>query len=155
MDIKDKLTKAFYKSEFWCKKSAPDICIICGVVGITLATVMACKATTKAKDILEDRERSLNDMDECLAATLDYDDDDYKNDKKITNVHTAMSFAKLYAPSVGLWLVSLGCIVESHNILKKRNVALAAAYSTMDSTFRFYRKNVVDRFGDKVDKEMR
>ena len=40
-------------------------------------------------------------------------------------------------------------------ILKRRNVALAAAYTAVDKGFKKYRANVVDRFGEKVDKELR
>lgn len=45
--------------------------------------------------------------------------------------------------------------LASHNILKKRNVALAAAYATVDKTFKEYRNRVVERFGAEVDKELR
>ena len=38
---------------------------------------------------------------------------------------------------------------------KKRNLALVAAYTAVDKGFKDYRKNVVDRFGERVDKELR
>lgn len=63
--------------------------------------------------------------------------------------------SKLYAPAVALGTLSIASIVASHNILKKRNVALAAAYATVDKTFKEYRNRVVERFGAEVDKELR
>ena len=46
------------------------------------------------------------------------------------------------APAVALGTLSIASIVASHNILKKRNVALAAAYATVDKTFKEYRKYI-------------
>ena len=39
--------------------------------------------------------------------------------------------------------------------MHKRNAALAAAYAAVDKGFKNYRKNVVDRFGEDIDKELR
>jgi hypothetical protein len=44
--------------------------------------------------------------------------------------------------------------VASHNILHKRNVALAAAYATVDKSLKEYKNRVVDRFGKEVDQEL-
>ena len=52
-------------------------------------------------------------------------------------------------------ICSVVCILASHGIIKKRNVALSAAYAVVDSGFKDYRKNVIDRFGEEIDKELR
>ena len=41
------------------------------------------------------------------------------------------------------------------NHLKKRNIALAAAYTTIDTTFKDYRERVIERFGEEVDKQLK
>ena len=84
-----------------------------------------------------------------------YSQDDAKKDTTITYVQTAMKVTKLYAPSVILCASSLGCLLASNNILKKRNAALSAAYMTVDKSFKEYRKRVADRFGEEVEKEIR
>ena len=43
----------------------------------------------------------------------------------------------------------------SHNILRKRNVALAAAYTAVDKGFKEYRERVIERFGKEVDRELK
>ena len=43
----------------------------------------------------------------------------------------------------------------SHYILRKRNIALAAAYATIDKGFKEYRKRVIDRFGERIDYELK
>ena len=44
---------------------------------------------------------------------------------------------------------------SSNRILSKRNVALAAAYTAVDKSFKEYRSRVVERFGKQLDKELR
>ena len=66
-----------------------------------------------------------------------------------------MKFAKLYAPAVMLGAASIASILASHNIMKKRNVALAAAYAAVDKSFKDYRDRVIERFGEQVEKELR
>ena len=119
---------------------------------------MACKATTKLSDILEDSKEQLDKIKEVAADPAyeeKYSQDDAKKDTTITYVQTAMKVTKLYAPSVILCASSLGCLLASNNILKKRNAALSAAYMTVDKSFKEYRKRVADRFGEEVEKEIR
>ena len=66
-----------------------------------------------------------------------------------------MAFVKLYGPSVMLGTLSVTCILVSNNILRKRNVALGAAYAAVDKGFKEYRSRVISRFGEEVDKELR
>ena len=85
----------------------------------------------------------------------DYTEEDHKKDTLIVYTQTAVKFVKLYGPSIILGTLSLACIVESHNILRKRNVALAAAYATVDKGFKEYRNRVVERFGKEIDHELK
>ena len=84
-----------------------------------------------------------------------YSQEDAKKDLAIVYIQTGVKIAKLYAPAVVLGTISIAGIVASNNILRKRNVALAAAYATVDKSFKEYRSRVVERFGDDVDKELR
>ena len=84
-----------------------------------------------------------------------YSIEDSRKDLTIAYVQTGVKFVKLYGPSVALGVLSLGSLLASNNILRKRNAALAAAYATIDSGFKKYRSRVVERFGDAVDKELK
>lgn len=66
-----------------------------------------------------------------------------------------MELAKIYAPAVVLGAISIASILAAHNILRKRNVALMAAYTAIDNNFKDYRKRVITRFGEKIDKELK
>ena len=81
--------------------------------------------------------------------------EDAKKDLAITYVQTGVKLVKLYAPSVALGVLSITSILASNNILRKRNVALAAAYATVDKSFKEYRNRVIERFGETVDRELK
>ena len=84
-----------------------------------------------------------------------YTEEDSKKDIAKVYVQTGLELAKMYAPSVLLGAASLTCIITSHRIVTKRNVALAAAYATIDQGFKEYRGRVIERFGEDLDKELR
>ena len=156
--MKEKLMKTYKKVELKAIKHSPEILAGVGVVGVVGSLVMACKATTKLSDVLEESKEQLDKIKEVAADPAyeeKYSKDDAKKDTTITYVQTAMKVTKLYAPSVILCASSLGCLLASNNILKKRNAALSAAYMTVDKSFKEYRKRVADRFGEEVEKEIR
>lgn len=145
-----------HKVGFKIKKASPEILVVAGIVGVVTSTVMACRATTKAGDIVTSHN---DDMDKIHQASemknVDYTPEDAKKDTVIVYTQTAVKFIKLYGPSVLIGIASIACIVGSHNILRKRNVALAAAYAAVDKGFKEYRGRVVERFGEELDKELR
>lgn len=156
--MKEKLMKTYKKVELKAIKHSPEILAGVGVVGVVGSLVLACKATTKLSDVLEESKEQLDKIKEVAADPAyeeKYSQDDAKKDTTITYVQTAMKVTKLYAPSVILCVSSLGCLLASNNILKKRNAALSAAYMTVDKSFKEYRKRVADRFGEEVEKEIR
>ena len=156
--MKEKLMKTYKKAELKAIKHSPEILAGVGVVGVVGSLVLACKATTKLSDVLEESKEQLDKIKEVAADPAyeeKYSQDDAKKDTTITYVQTAMKVTKLYAPSVILCASSLGCLLASNNILKKRNAALSAAYMTVDKSFKEYRKRVADRFGEEVEKEIR
>lgn len=156
------LTKAgrlVSKAGLKIKKHSPEIFMVAGVVGTVTSTVLACKATTKVNGILEETKETIDvvhkGMEDGNINGKEYTQDDGKKDLTIVYTQTGVKLAKLYAPAVVLGTVSIASIVTGQHILKKRNIALAAAYTVVDKSFKNYRKNVVERFGQEIDKELR
>lgn len=152
------VSSSFNKMGFKLKKHSPEILVVAGVVGTVVSAVMACKATTKVSDILEKTKEDINSIHNCAAnesLAEEYTPEDVKKDLAIVYVQTGVKLAKLYAPAVALGALSLGSILASNNILRQRNVALAAAYATVDKGFKEYRNHVVERFGEEVDRELK
>lgn len=158
-EIMNKLTRKFHKVGFQLKKHSPEILVIAGVIGGVTAAVMACKATTKAGDILDDTKRQLDvihqGMEDGDIHGTEYTQEDGKKDLAIVYTQTAVKFIKLYGPSVALGTASIVAILAGHNITKKRNAALTAAYATLDGSFKDYRNRVIERFGEELDNELK
>lgn len=138
------------------KKNSPKILMGVGIAGSVVSTVLACKATLKVKDILDEKNETIEQIHNCVEdETVDYNEEDKKKDLTILYAQTGVKLAKLYLPSIALGALSIASIVSGYKILNKRNVALAAAYTVVDKGFKNYRKNVVERFGEEVDRELR
>lgn len=159
-DIFKKAGNAMAKVVAKGKKHSPEILVVAGVAGTVVSAVLACKATLKVGEVAE---KAKDDVERIHAATETgvteagevYTAEDSKKDLTIVYVKTGLNYAKLYAPAVILGALSITGILASNNILRKRNAALAAAYTAVDKGFKEYRGRVVERFGDKVDQELR
>ena len=153
------LTRGFHKVGFTVKKYSPEILIATGVVGAVASTVLACRATTKIGKILEQTKEQTALINKGAETGniegFEYTKEEAKKDLAITYAHTGIKIAKLYAPAVILGALSITSMLASHNILRKRNLALAAAYATIDGSFKEYRGRVIERFGKELDKELR
>ena len=150
----------FNKIGFQIQKKSPELLVAAGIVGVVVSAVMACKATIKASEVAEETKETIDEIHEAEAngvtkAGKDYSAEDTKKDLTTAYIQTGVKYAKLYAPSVILGVASITCIVASHRVLKKRNIALAAAYTTLDKSFKDYRGRVLERFGEQVEKELR
>ena len=157
-EIVKKASSALGKVNIKLRKHIPELLIAAGVVGTVVSTVLACKATTKLSTILDESKGNIETIHKCendKEMEERYSQEDAKKDLAIVYIQTGVKIAKLYAPAVVLGTISIAGIVASNNILRKRNVALAAAYATVDKSFKEYRSRVVERFGADVDKELR
>ena len=153
------VTRTLNKARFQIKKHSPEILIVAGIAGVVTSAVMACKATTKINDILDQTKEEVGKVNDALANEKIpedvYSKEDAKKDLAIIYIQTGVKLAKLYGPSLILGALSITSILASNNILRKRNVALAAAYATIDNSFKEYRGRVIERFGKDLDRELK
>ena len=141
------------------KKHSPEILVIAGIAGTVVSAVIACKATTKVGAILDETKETLDTihggMETGDIQGHEYTAEDGKKDTVMVYAQTGIKLAKLYAPAVILGTLSITSILASNNILRKRNVALGAAYAAIDKSFKEYRGRVIERFGEQVDTELK
>ena len=141
------------------KKHSPEILVVAGIAGTVVSAVLACKATTKVAEILDETKGTLDTIHEGMETGAingqEYTTDDGKKDTVVVYAQTGMKLAKLYGPAIILGTLSITSILASNNILRKRNVALGAAYVAIDKSFKEYRGRVIERFGDQVDTELK
>lgn len=159
LTIPNNVSRTFHNAAFQVKKHSPEILIVAGVVGTVTSAVMACKATLKVNEILDESKKTIDIIHKGTKdgeiEGVTYTEEDGKKDLTIAYVQTGVKLAKLYAPAVALGAVSIFAMVKSNDILRKRNGALAAAYMAVDKGFKEYRGRVVERFGKDLDRELR
>ena len=157
-EIMSKASVALNKIGFGLKKRSPEILVAVGVVGTVVSAVMACKATTKINTILDETKEQLDKIHEYAGnpdVAEKYNAEDAKKDTAIVYGQAGVKLAKLYAPAVGLGILSISSILASNNILRKRNMAISAALAAATQDFKDYRNRVIERFGKEVDHQLR
>lgn len=138
------------------RKHSPVLMFGAGVVTAAASTVFACKATLKVEEVLNETEKKKLDIDYARdTAPEKYSDKDRSQDLVKLRVQTAVNLGKLYAPAIGLGVLSIGLLTGSHVVLSKRNVALTAAYSALEKGFNEYRARVRDELGEDKEREFR
>lgn len=143
------------------QKYSPELLLAGGIVAIVGGTILACKETLKAEEVLDEHYDKLETIDKAAYYSTfhrddepsEYTEEDHKKDLAITYVQTGWNFVRLYAPSVTLISTGIGCILASYGILHKRNVALMAAYKLLETGFGDYRTRVRDELGEEKDRE--
>ena len=157
-EIMTTVSRTFHRTGLKFKKYSPEIFVGAGIVGVVVSAVMACKATTKIDDVLAEQKANIEKTKEYVEKngySEKYTEEDHKKDLTIFYARSAVDLVKLYAPSVAVGSISIAMIISGHHILRKRNVALAAAYATVEKGFKEYRGRVIERFGEELDKELK
>lgn len=144
------------------KKASPDIMIVLGVGGIIAGTILACKATRKLDETLDEVKKDIDQVirensveTESGKLIPKEGEQSYRKAVAKAKIKGGMKIVKLYAPSIGVCALSIASICESHYILKKRNIQMAAAYVAVEEGFDKYRNRVISEFGEDVDRRMR
>ena len=160
LEIMSSMSRSFHKIGFQLKKHSPEILAVAGTIGVIASGVLACKATLKVNEVLEPAKESIDKIHEATEKGVTeagevYSIEDSHKDLTTVYTQTGIKFVKLYGPSVALGVLSITSLLTSNNILRKRNIALAAAYTAVDTSFKNYRSRVVERFGKEIDRELK
>ena len=149
------LRKSFKKAQLTVRKHSPEILMVAGVIGTVAGAVMACKETLELEDVLDECKQEKMELEEQYVMCEEYSEDALKKDQVKLTIKQVAKIVKLYAPSVIMEATSIGVIFASNDIMRKRNASMAAAYATLNSMYKRYRQNVIESYGEEVDKDMR
>lgn len=150
------LTQTLGRQALLVSKHSPRLLFGVGIVGVVATAVSASRATMKLSDTLEEAKVNLNVAKNLVEEEReDYTKEDYRKDVAVVYARAARDVARLYAPAVGIGVISIACLTGSHHILMKRNMALTAAYSALDKGFKAYRRRVVETYGEEEDRRFR
>lgn len=160
-DVSNLITSKVGRQILTVQKYSPTLLFGAGIVGVVGVAVLASRATLKLEDSLIETQK---EKAKILGATFveghgghhkEYSDAERNRDLAVLRVRAAVKIGKLYAPAVGLGVVSVAALTGSHIILNRRNVALTAAYAAIEKGFREYRERVVSEYGADKDRQLR
>lgn len=167
LNILKNVSTSLGKTRFALEKVSPEIFVGAGIGCMVAGTVFACKATLKVDEVIKEKNEYIQKINELKDAVesddpelkeIDeqvYSKEDYKKDILVTYSIAAKKFLKLYWPAILLGAIGTSSILYGHNIISKRNIAIAAAYETVKEGYSEYRKRVVEELGEEADKRFR
>jgi hypothetical protein len=128
------------------QKHSPRILFVAGIAGAVTSTVLACRATLKVSDVIEETSTTIDGIKNDLRQT-----DSYYSDMAWVYGKSALDITRLYAPALVLGSLSIGALTGSHVTLSHRNAGITAAYAAVSKAYDEYRDRVKVAIG--VDKE--
>lgn len=137
-------------------KHSPEILTGFGIAGMIASTILACKETSKAKEILaktNDEFEAIKKVESDEKFKSEYSKEDSIKDKTIILTQTVVGLAKVYGPSVLLGAISIGLILKGNGILRERNSNLSVALVALKEGFEAYRKRIVEKHGSDADED--
>lgn len=145
-------SRTLFKGVYLARKYAPEILTSVGIAGFVVTAVMGAKATLKLEPVVD---KLNDDLTRIKDIQHIHPEADIKRDKIRVYTHAVTSLGKTYGPTVALGIGSAVCIVSAHGIMRRRNVALVAAYQILEKSFTNYRERVIEEYGDDKDLEYR
>lgn len=151
--VPEVISRTVARNSLHLQKASPEILLGVGIVGLVGSTVLACRATLKMSDVLDESKTKIDQ-----ATTLehrDYSESDRSRDLTLIKYQTGIQIVKLYAPAIVVGGLSIYALTSSHNILSRRNAALTAAYAALEKGFDQYRARVIEKYGEEEDRDFR
>lgn len=145
---------------FWFKKHSPEILLVTGIVSFAGSVISACVATKKFDKTVESDKEYIAEFHEELEKVEANDPEQQVLAKKLKSeirkgyAKMGLKIAAIYSPAAILFSLGLGCTLGSHKVMSNRNVALAAAYSTLKTGYDAYRDRIKEKLGEEAEKAL-
>lgn len=137
-------------------KYSPEILTVIGVVGVVTSAVVIAKQTLKLEATVDKAKERIEFVKERKEAEGDlHDEREFKKELTKAQISAMTDVGKLYLPGITLLVGSLTCLITAHGIMRKRNLAMVAAYKALEETFSEYRKKVVETVGEDKERDIR
>lgn len=159
------LSRTMHRQKLVLRKNSPHILFGIGLVGSVTGTVLACRATLRLSETMDEIEHDVSNVREARRALLEegdkpgeydyYSIKDVNRDTALIYVKAAAKLGKLYGPSILVSSLSIGALTGSHITLTRRNTSLAAAYAAMQKAYDDYRERVIAELGPEREAEIK
>jgi Family of unknown function (DUF6353) len=148
------VTRSLANSVVKTKRNSPHIFFAGGVLGIFASTFLACKATLKLEETVDEIR---NDLDKAKSkkhleqTSLLKETQEQTYRRELVHVYgtSAIKIGKLYAPAAILGVASVGALTGSHVQLARRNAALTATLAAVSEAYDKYRSRVREELGEE------
>lgn len=134
---------------------APIIAISVGAAAVLGASVWACKKTLELPDILKEGKEEIENVKNTIPVCAEGPNKEYKQALAKSYFNTGLKIVKLYRGPVIVGVLGLSSITAGTVEFQSRNAALTATVTSLETMYAKYRKNVIERYGEEVDKELR
>lgn len=119
--------------QFW-HKNGSTILTYLGGAGVVATSLLTAKATPKAMRLIEEVEK--------------------EKGEELSKWETVRLTTPTYLPAASVGIATIACIFGANILSKRHQAALTSAYALLDQTFKRYRKEVVDLYGEEEDDEI-
>ena len=144
MKFSDNFIRNLNKLKFSAEKNSPEILIGIGIAAFGATVYYTVRGTVTASEALS-----------CLPEDSDSTDDDNEAQNRSQKLATVSTMVKAYTPAVVCGSVALASFLGSNHMLRNRALSVAAAYATLETGFSEYRKRVIEKYGDDIDRELK
>lgn len=143
LNVVSKVLNKMGKAGLWIRRHAPEIQTGVSVTTSLTGAGFAGWGTLRADKKIKDAKAKLEEIEAMRKDDPDgYSEDDYKHDKLVVKANLAKDVGLSYAPAAACEAVSIFTNINSTRILRKENLALAAAYVALDKSYKAYKDGV-------------
>ena len=152
-NLMGKVGKVAGKAGLKLRKVSPELMLAGGLIAGGAAIVTACMATKKVVEE-EAVKKAHEELDDIQMELLEGTDTEKGKRRESFRVYRKLviEFAKAYGLPAFLLMLSVGLILGSHGVLKKRYISTTLAYKALDEAFKDYRKRIQEAVGEEREK---
>lgn len=145
------LTRAAGRHILVAKKNSPHIFFAGGIIGVTGATVLACKATLQLEPIINEVKENVELIKNDVKVVAKEDKEKFV---AACYIKGSMKIVKLYGPSIALGAASIAALTGSHVQLTRRNAALSATLALVSQAYEDYRARIRQELGEEKELDL-
>lgn len=146
------VTRSIGRQILTTKKNSPHIFFAAGIAGVVGSTVLACRATLKLEETVDDIKSDVLQT-KAIALPEDVntpiDESAYNKSLLFAYSRGGAKLGRLYAPSIALGGISIAALTGSHIQLARRNTALTATVAAVMKAYDEYRIRVQEVVGEE------
>lgn len=142
--LSDRVSRTIGKAGLKLAEKSPHIMFGVGIVGVGVATVLACRSTLKLEETVDEIREDLDTVKSLnyeRIGRVDPQEERAKDTLYVTG-RAIVRMGRLYGLPVAVGGVSVGLLVASHYKLTKRNAALTSTLAVVTQAYAAYRERV-------------